>query len=62
MYRSAKHSSEETEGLVKKYEAERDELIALREYAYNSEHKDDEIAEDKFPDMEKAIADKKRSS
>ena len=59
MYRSAKHSSEETEGLVKKYEAARDELIALREYAYNSEHKDDEIAEDKLPDMEKAIADKK---
>ncbi|WP_031552632.1 hypothetical protein [Oribacterium sp. FC2011] len=58
-YRNAKRSSEETEGLVKKYEAERDELIALREYAYNSEHKDDEIAEDKLPDMEKAIADKK---
>ncbi|SEA17694.1 hypothetical protein SAMN05216349_10632 [Oribacterium sp. KHPX15] len=59
MYRSAKHSSEETEGLVKKYEAERDELIALREYAYNSEHENDDVEEDKLPDMEKAIADKK---
>ena len=59
MYRSAKHSFEENEGLVKKYEAERDELIALREYAYNSEHKDDDIEEARLPDMEKAIADKK---
>lgn len=57
-YRNAKHSSEETEGLVRKYAAERDELIALREYAYNSEHADDTVEEDKLPDMEKAIADK----
>ncbi len=41
------------------YNAERDELIALREYAYNSEHEDDIVEEDKLPDMEKAIADKK---
>ena len=58
-YRAAKHSSEETDGLVRKYEAERRELIALREYAYNSEHEDDAISEDKLPDMVKAIADKK---
>ena len=58
-YRAAKRSSEETEGLVKKYETERNELIALREYAYNSEHADDSVAEDKLPDMEEAIADKK---
>ena len=57
-YRNAKHSSEETEGLIRKYAAERDELIALREYAYNSEHADDTVEEDKLPDMEKAIADK----
>ena len=59
MYRSAKRSSEENEGLVRKYETERDELIALREYAYNSEHRVDDIEEEKLPDMEKAIADKK---
>ncbi len=58
-YRNTRHSAEETEGLVKKYEAERDELIALREYAYNSEHEDDIVEEDKLPDMEKAIADRK---
>ena len=58
-YRAAKRSSEETDGLVRKYEAERRELIALREYAYNSEHEDDAISEDKLPDMVKAIADKK---
>ena len=58
-YRNARHSAEETEGFVKKYEAERDELIALREYAYNSEHEDDIVEEDKLPDMENAIADKK---
>lgn len=58
-YRNARNSAEVTEGLVKKYEAERDELIALREYAYNSEHEDDVVEEDKLPDMEKAIADKK---
>lgn len=52
-YRSAKHSSEETEGFLKKYEAERDELIALREYAYNSEHSDDTVEEDRLPDMER---------
>jgi hypothetical protein len=58
-YRSAKRSSEETEGLVKKYESERAELIALREYAYNSEHADEAVEEDKLPAMEEAIADRK---
>lgn len=57
-YRNAKQLSEEAEGLVKKYEAERDELIALREYAYYSEHADDTIETCRFSDMEKAIADK----
>lgn len=59
LYDECSDSAEEAEGLVKKYEAERDELIALREYAYNSEHEDDIIEEDKLPDMGKAIADKK---
>ena len=58
-YRNAKRSAEETEGLVKKYAAERDELIALREYVYNTEHAEDTVEEDKLSDMEKAIADKR---
>ena len=58
-YRNARRSSEEAEELIRKYESERDELIALREFAYRSEHDDDVIEEDKLPDMEEAIADRK---
>lgn len=54
-YKEARHSSEEAEGLVKKYEAERDELIALREYAYKSENSDESIDEDSLPDMKDAV-------
>ena len=57
-YRSAKNSFEEVNGLLKKYEEERDELIALREFAYKSEHGSDPVEEDKIPDMKAAIADK----
>lgn len=58
-YRNARRSSEEAEGLVKKYESEREELIALREYAYNSEQENDAVEEDKLPAMKEAISGRK---
>ncbi|WP_026658872.1 hypothetical protein [Butyrivibrio sp. AC2005] len=56
-YRVAKKSSEESEELISKYEEDRAELIALREYAYKSEH-DEPVSEDAIPDMKSAIAEK----
>ncbi len=42
---------------INKYEEDRAELIALREYAYKSEH-DEPVSEDAIPDMKSAIAEK----
>ena len=58
-YRAAKKSAEEAESLSKKFDEERDELIALRNYAYKSEHDDETVDEDKLPDMKEAVASKK---
>ena len=58
-YKSAKEAADESEVLIKKYENERDELIALREYVYNSRQEDEEVSEDKLPEMKAAIAEKK---
>ena len=45
--------------MLKKYEEDRDELIALREFVYNSEHdEEDAVQEDKLPEMKAYIADK----
>ena len=59
-YRSAKRSSDEANSLLKKYEEERDELISLREFAYNLEHEEDApVEEDTLSEMKKLIAEKK---
>ena len=58
-YRNVKRLSEETESLIEKYESEREELIALREFAYNSEHENYAIEENQLPAMEEAIAGRK---
>ena len=58
-FRAVKRSAEETDGMLKKYEEDRDELIALREFVYNSEHdEEDAVQEDKLPEMKVYIADK----
>ncbi len=58
-FRAVKRSAEETDGMLKKYEEDRDELIALREFVYNSEHdEEDAVQEDKLPEMKAYIADK----
>ena len=44
--------------MIQKYQSEREELIALREYAYRSELEPSQITEDSFADMKKALADK----
>ncbi len=58
-YRDAKHLSEERENLVKKYERERDELIALREYAYNSEHFENTVEVDDLPAIKEELSSRK---
>lgn len=57
-YRAAKRSAEETDGMLRRYEEDRDELIALREYVYNSEHEEEPVAEDRLPEMKAFIAEK----
>lgn len=58
-YRAAKRSASESEGLISKYEEERDELIALREFVYKTEHEEDEpVTQDRLPQMKEFIAKK----
>ena len=57
-YRQVKQSQDEVDKLIKNYRAERDELIALREYVYKSELEAPQLTEEKLADMKKVIADK----
>jgi hypothetical protein len=49
----------ESEKLIEKYHSERDELIALREFAHRLELVYEPVAEEQLEDMKKVIADKK---
>ena len=53
-----KASQAENEKLLSNYQADREELIALREYAYRSQLEEPPITEESLEEMEKAIADK----
>jgi len=57
--RTVKKDNEEKSNLIGKYENERSELIALREFAYKLEHEEPEIEEDNLPEMKQFIAEKK---
>lgn len=56
-YRQMKKTQDEAEKLIRKYQSDREELIALREFAYKSELSFSEIKEETLEDMKKAIAD-----
>ena len=56
--RQLKTSQGEKDKLLKKYQEDREELIALREYAYRSQLEEPPVTEETLFDMEKAIADK----
>ena len=58
LYRQSKTLCDEAEQLNRKYEAERDELIALRNFVYKSELPDEEASEDSFAKMKEAVASK----
>ena len=54
----AKATYDEQEGLLKKYQGERDELIALRDFAYRQDQDLPPIKEETLEQMKKAIAEK----
>ena len=58
LYHQSKSLCDEAEQLNRKYEGERDELIALRNFAYKSELPDEETSEKSYADMKKAVAEK----
>ena len=57
--RQAKQKLEEAEAEIRKYEEERDELIALREHVYHSTEDDIGEAGEEIGEMEQAVAEKK---
>ena len=57
-FRTAKATYDEQEGLLKKYQGERDELIALRDFAYRQDQDLPPIKEETLEQMKKAIAAK----
>ena len=57
-FRQVKIAQEENERALSEYRAEREELIALREYVYNLELDESPLTEETLVDMEKAIANK----
>lgn len=57
-YRQMKTSQDEAEKLINKYQMEREELIALREYAYKSGMEMPVMTEDSLDDMKRVIGDK----
>lgn len=57
--RQLRKAKDEKDALVSKYEAERDELIALREFAYKLEQNQETEPDTSYDDMIKAIANKK---
>lgn len=55
-----KKAQNEAEILIKKYQSERDELIALREFVYKQEQiQEESVSENKLEKMKQLIADKK---
>ena len=58
LYRQAKKQYDEADRMNKKYESERDELIALRNFVYKSELDEEEVLEDSLESMKKVIASK----
>lgn len=58
MYRQAKKQYDEADRMNKKYESERDELIALRNFVYRLKREVEEIADDSFEEMKKSIVSK----
>jgi hypothetical protein len=58
-YRQMKKLQSESEKLIEKYQSERDELIALREFAHRLKLVYEPVAEEQLEDMKKVIADKK---
>lgn len=56
--RSVKAAQEENEKMLADYQNEREELIALREFAYRSTKEYEELTENTVADMKKAISDK----
>lgn len=59
MYRSAKQAQKEAEALRDKESSDREELYALREYAYKSTIEDEPTEEITIDEMKKVIKDKK---
>ena len=58
-YRTLDAAKREIEEMVHKYESEREELIALREYAYQTQQEEPEISSISLEEMKKAISGKK---
>lgn len=56
--RQMKKTQMQTDKLISKYQSERDELVALRNFAYKSDQDAEKIAEGTLVDMQKVIADK----
>lgn len=59
MYQTVRMARNETEELLKKYEGDREELIALREFAYKSAIEEDTSASLSLDEMKAGIADLK---
>jgi hypothetical protein len=57
LYRQSKQSQEEYEKVLLKYRTDREELIALREFAYRTELEQEPIAEDNISDIKAQIAE-----
>ena len=57
-YAALNSAKKESDNLVAKYKNDREELIALREFAYKLEQEAPELAEDSLDEMKAAIADK----
>lgn len=57
-YSAAQSARKEAESVLGKYEADREELIALREFAYRLENEAPEDAAISLEDMKRAIADR----
>lgn len=58
-YRMLDVAKREIEEMVHKYESEREELIALREYAYQTQQEEPEVSSISLEEMKKAISGKK---
>ncbi len=59
MYHTEKQNSSQYHALLAKYEAEHEELISLRDFAYHSTEIQEEIATEALDDMKAVVAQKK---